>query len=62
MIVVALLIAVAAVDAQKRDGGKQGKRGKRGRPEMRWESSVVLGVEEARIRNVPIVLHLMSDT
>lgn len=62
MTVVALLIAVAAVDAQKRDGGKQRKRGKRGRPEMRWESSVVLGVEEARIRNVPIVLHLMSDT
>jgi hypothetical protein len=32
------------------------------KPCMRWASSIVLGVEEARLRNVPIVLHLLSDT
>ncbi|MBN2489401.1 MAG: hypothetical protein JXQ29_00935 [Planctomycetes bacterium] len=31
-------------------------------PEMRWAESVAAGVEEARLRNVPIVLHLHSDT
>ena len=43
---------VAAAGAQKRAR----------KPCMRWESSIVLGVEEARLRNVPIVLHLLSDT
>jgi hypothetical protein len=49
--------ALAAAPAQA-----PGRGAGRGKPEMRWESSVVLGVEEARLRNVPIVLHLMSDT
>lgn len=53
---IALALAAGFADAQKR------AKKKRGKPEMRWETSVVLGVEEARIRNVPIVLHLMSDT
>ena len=51
-LLVAFLLLAGAGEAQKR--GKK--------PCMRWESSVLLGVEEARLRNIPIVLHLMSDT
>ena len=45
----AALVAAASAQARKR------------KPEMRWAESVILGVEEARLRNVPIVLHLHSD-
>ena len=49
---VGFLLLAGASQAQKRAR----------KPCMRWESNVLLGVEEARLRNVPIVLHLLSDT
>jgi len=29
---------------------------------MVWEDSLLIGKEEARLRNIPIVVHLLSDT
>jgi len=51
-LLLAFLLLAGASEAQKRSR----------KPCMRWESNVLLGVEEARLRNVPIVLHLLSDT
>jgi hypothetical protein len=55
VVLVAVLVA-GTVGAQNRFASGRKK------PGLRWASSVVLGVEEARLRNVPIVLHLHSDT
>ena len=56
-----LVVLVAALVAGT--AGAQARSGSRGKqPTLRWATSVVLGVEEARLRNVPIVLHLHSDT
>lgn len=35
---------------------------KKGKPRLDWADSVILAVEEAKLRNVPIVLHIHGDT
>jgi len=58
---IALCLAVAFAADTCLEGQSKGKRASR-KPAMKWADSLILGMEEARLRNIPIVVHLLSDT
>ena len=45
------VFAATPADAQRRK-----------KPSLEWSSNVLLAMEEAKLRNVPIVLHIHGDT
>lgn len=61
LVMIAMCLTMAFAVEYSLEAQARSKKASR-KPAMKWADSLILGMEEARLRNIPIVVHLLSDT